>query len=124
MTARSRGRFAACLLRMMSASDATSIGEPSMTISSAPIADAFERSYSIDRSHEVQLKAIVVANDAVQIGRGIVGPKHCGAERAGDPLQLRQVPAVLRNRKSKSIVVTGAPWSAAAALPMRTASSL
>lgn len=72
-------------------------------------AQRVEGAYAVDPGHEVELKAIAVACNAVELRCGIEWPKHDCPEILGDSLQLRQVVGVLRNMKSKSMVVTGEP---------------
>ena len=86
-----------------------------------PVAKPRIRSDAMDCGHEVHLKPVVIPHDAVQVGHRVVRPKNDRGQPAGHLFHLHEVPRRVRKKKSKSTVVTGAPCSAAAAFPMRTA---
>jgi hypothetical protein len=45
----------------------------------------------VNGGHEIDLQAVVVADDAKEVRRGIVGPQHRSVERCREALQPGQV---------------------------------
>ena len=90
--------------------------------SAAHAPQTFERSNSIDHRREIELQAVGVTCDAEKTLSRCNGQQHGIQIAAGHRLQLPGCPAFFETRKSISIVVTGAPCNAAAALPISTAS--
>lgn len=66
-----------------------------------PVAHTRERPDAMDRGHQIDLQAVLVADDAIEIRRRVIGAKDGGAERPGDGLHLLQVPRRLPKQEIK-----------------------